>query len=148
VLQYSIFPFGRSYTTPKDKLNSQVVELILSPSEARDRLTAGIYLPSDMEQPVNILERALIRMIEAEPLMDKIKKAMRKGELESKTVWEALEEAVKKTIINDREAKSIKEAIELQQEVIQVDDFDANEFIKEQSLWQSQEKQEQTAQSM
>ena len=45
LLSVLIFPLGRRLSPPADKLGHQVAALLMQPGAARDRLTAGIYLP-------------------------------------------------------------------------------------------------------
>jgi acyl-CoA dehydrogenase len=137
-LQLLIFPLGRSYSKPSDKLNAVVAELILAPSETRDRLTEGIFIPQNSDQPVYQLERALISIIAAEPSIDNITTAMRKGILKSKTLMDAVDEAINSKQINENEAKIIRDAIQLRDEVIAVDDFSTHEISDKEAIWQSQ----------
>ena len=39
-----VFPLGRPYVVPSDKLGHDVAKLLIEPSATRDRLTAGMYL--------------------------------------------------------------------------------------------------------
>src|SRR6476646_9653635 len=39
-----VFPLGRPYVVPSDRLGHEVARLLIEPSAARDRLTAGMYL--------------------------------------------------------------------------------------------------------
>src|SRR5690606_24145068 len=56
----SVLPFfGRqSNKAPSDKLDHQVATLVSTPGPARDRLTGGIYLPTNEKEPLFILEDA------------------------------------------------------------------------------------------
>ncbi|PLY15921.1 MAG: acyl-CoA dehydrogenase [Sedimenticola sp.] len=47
ILRTVIFPTGLPFTVPKDTEGHAAARLLLSPSEARDRLTAGIYMTRD-----------------------------------------------------------------------------------------------------
>jgi acyl-CoA dehydrogenase len=40
-----VFPLGRPYEVPSDQLGHEVAAILIEPSEARDRLTADMYLP-------------------------------------------------------------------------------------------------------
>ena len=44
VMRRVVFPLGRPYVVPSDKLGHDVARLLIEPSATRDRLTAGIYL--------------------------------------------------------------------------------------------------------
>ena len=47
-----IFPYGREFEPPRDRLGHQVVALLLQPGPARERLTAGVHIPKDPKEPV------------------------------------------------------------------------------------------------
>ena len=47
VLRGIVFPLGRRYRTPNDRLTRACAHILLSDSEARDRLTDGVYLSPD-----------------------------------------------------------------------------------------------------
>jgi acyl-CoA dehydrogenase len=145
LLQGLIFPFGRSFSKPKDKLNSAVAKLILSPSAARDRLTEGMFIPTSNDQSICQLEQALVVIIDAEPLIDNITAAMRKGDLKAKILMDAVNEAVDSKLIKESEAKIIRDAIKLHDEAIAVDDFNPDDFGNKEATWQSQK---QVAQSI
>ncbi|MFA6971311.1 MAG: acyl-CoA dehydrogenase [Gallionella sp.] len=46
MLSALIFPLGKNLLPPSDKLGHEVATLLMRPGAARDRLTAGIYLPT------------------------------------------------------------------------------------------------------
>jgi len=61
-----LFPLGRRWHAPSDRLGHQVAGLLLAPSETRDRLTAGVFAPSDPDDIVGRLEHALGLAMQAE----------------------------------------------------------------------------------
>ena len=63
-----VFPLGRPYVVPSDKLGHDVARLLIEPSATRDRLTAGIYLSRADDDPLAQIERALAATIAAEPI--------------------------------------------------------------------------------
>src|SRR5205814_848118 len=74
-----IFPLGRPYVIPSDKLGHDVARLLIQPSATRERLTADMYLSNDANDPVNLIERALTATIAAQPVETKIRTATRDG---------------------------------------------------------------------
>jgi acyl-CoA dehydrogenase len=74
LLRILVFPKGLTLTAPTDAMGHAVAQLLLAPSAARDRLTAGIYIPETEEEIVGRLEAALEAVIEA----DAVKAAMKK----------------------------------------------------------------------
>ena len=43
LLRFVVFPFGRREKAPGDRLTHKVAQLLLAPSDTRDRLTQGVY---------------------------------------------------------------------------------------------------------
>ena len=73
VLRILVFPKGLTLNAPTDAMGHAVAQLLLAPSAARDRLTAGIYIPEGGGEIVGRLEVALAAVIEA----DAVKAAMK-----------------------------------------------------------------------
>ena len=97
---------------------------MLSPSETRDRLTGGVFISGSESNPIGLLEKALPRVIAAEPLERRLLKAQHAGELDADNWENPLEEAVSKSIITDVEANELKAVRKMVAEIIAVDEFD------------------------
>lgn len=123
VLRQWIFPLGRSYQPPSDSLMKQVAELLLTPSIARDRLTAGIYLTKNDSEQIGRIDIALETIIAAEEVENRVKAAIRGGLLRAAQGGVALAAAVKEGIIREEDARLIDAANEARRNVIKVDDF-------------------------
>ncbi|MGH6692031.1 MAG: acyl-CoA dehydrogenase domain-containing protein, partial [Gammaproteobacteria bacterium] len=127
VLRAVIFPFafplGREFSPPRDRLGSQVVGLLLEPGPARSRLTAGVFIPRDPEEPVTVLEAALRAVIAAEPVGAKIRQARERGTIESTFADQIVDEACAKGVITQTEKEAMERAKLLRRRVIMVDDF-------------------------
>jgi acyl-CoA dehydrogenase len=78
-----VFPFGRPYSVPSDRLGHQVAVLLTAPSATRDRLTAGMFLPKSDDDPVAQIERALAATMASEPVEAKVRAAVRDGRLDA-----------------------------------------------------------------
>ncbi|MEE8321947.1 MAG: acyl-CoA dehydrogenase [Gammaproteobacteria bacterium] len=147
-LKWLVFPYGRVYRQPDDALDTRVAHLIMQPGDSRDRLIEGSFVPSDRSAAVRIIEDTLDKVIDTGPLEHRVVKAMRRGELEGRTIDEAMTEAVEKEIVTDQEADVLRDAIKATREVIEVDDFDMTEFNKEKEICREQEDERQVAQSV
>src|SRR5437660_847296 len=79
-----VFPLGRPYVIPSDKLGHEVARLLIEPSATRERLTARTYISSDPDDPRNLIERALAATIAVAPVEAKIRTATREGRLSAK----------------------------------------------------------------
>jgi acyl-CoA dehydrogenase len=123
LLRLLVFPTGTPYRGHSDQLNHQVAGLLLEPSKARDRLTSGIYLSSGPGEPMGVLEVALGKVIAAETVEKKLRKAVQTGALKAVEEEALLQEAVKAGVIDKKEADLVRSAEEARSEVIRVDDF-------------------------
>jgi acyl-CoA dehydrogenase len=128
VMQRVVFPLGRPYEIPSDDLGRDVARLLLEPSATRDRLTAGMYIPGGADDPVALIERALVASIAAEPVEAKIRAAARDGRLDATLPPGAgTEELVRRAqaagIVTAAEGAAVFAARELTAKVIRVDDF-------------------------
>ncbi|VAW90460.1 Acyl-CoA dehydrogenase [hydrothermal vent metagenome] len=123
-LRLLVFPLGKPYAGPDDRLGHKVARIILEPSEARDRLTRGVFTTSDTNEAMGRIEDGLVKVILAEPIEKKIQQAQRKGELSAGIMDEAmLQAAIQHSVIDEKEAVLVRNAISARSEVIKVDDF-------------------------
>ena len=122
-----IFPFvyisGREFEPPRDQLGHQVVGLLLQPGPARERLTAGVYIPTDPQEPIAALEAGLRAVIATEPIGAKIRVARERGVITSEFAEQIVDEAAAKGVISPEEKATMKRAKVLRRQVIMVDDF-------------------------
>jgi acyl-CoA dehydrogenase len=124
VLRALIFPIGRRCKPPSDQLGHEVAALLLKPGASRDRLTAGMYLPSDEKDPVGALEAALASTLVCEPIQAGIDKACKDGRIKSRIELEQIAEALKLAIVTSEQAQQLEHDFALRRKVIMVDDFD------------------------
>jgi len=126
LLRGIVFPLGRRYRTPNDKLTGQAAELLLEPSEARDRLTEGTYVSFDPNDVTGSVEHAFAATIEAAEAHTKVRKSRedRPFDVDYPT-WIA--SLVEKGIIDAAEGELLVKAEVATHKVIMVDDF-PNDF--------------------
>ena len=123
-----VFPLGRPYVVPSDRLGHKVAALLIAPSATRDRLSSDVYLPTDIEEPVAALEAALLATIAAEPIESKVKQAQRSGAftpglMTSGDVDELWRRARDAGVISADEYELVERRNMLRDKVIRVDDF-------------------------
>jgi acyl-CoA dehydrogenase len=112
ILKVLIQPLGANPLGPSDDVVHRCAQLILAPSAARDRLTAGLYHADD-DGPLARLEKAFLLVTANEV----IEKKMHAAKIRD---WS---EAVKKGVITAEEGEKIKAAHDAVALVIEVDDF-------------------------
>lgn len=122
LLRFIVFPRGLRCQPPSDTLSHQVARLILTPGEARDRLTAGIYLPTDKDDPLALLQEAMASAIACEPVEARLRQAVKDKTLTTQED-EQIDQALAQGIISEGEAASLAQMKVLRRRVIMVDDF-------------------------
>jgi acyl-CoA dehydrogenase len=123
-----VFPLGRPYVVPSDRLGHEVARCLIEPSATRDRLTADVYLPTDLEEPVAALEAALQATVECELIEAKLKLAQKQGRFKpglmvGGDVDEIWRRALQEGVISEAEFAQVERRNALRDKVIRVDDF-------------------------
>jgi acyl-CoA dehydrogenase len=127
-LALAVFPLGRREREPGDRLTHKVAQLMLAPSDTRNRLCHGIYVSAKAGHPVGVMEEALPQIILAEPLERKLLKAVKAGEVTGITWDEQLRSALETGAVSAAEAEILLKARELTAEIVAVDDFDSEDL--------------------
>ncbi len=128
VLRFVVFPFGRRERASGDRLTHKVAQLLLSPSDTRDRLTDGIYKSASAGHPIGMMEQALPQVIHAEPLERKLLKALKHDEIKGITWDEQVQDAIAKSVISVEEADILVHVRSLVMDIIAVDEFDPQDL--------------------
>ena len=126
-LKVLTFPFGSSYTAPGDKLIHQISSILLNDTEARDRLTQGIYINEIETDATGRIECAFKAVLAAMPIEKKIHQAQKSGQLPKGLNEAVLELAIDKNIISKKGRTLIEKAEKARRLAIMVDDFVAAE---------------------
>lgn len=122
ILRGIVFPLGRRYRTPNDTLTQACARLLLDDSEARDRLTEGVYLSDDPEDVTGCLEFALKAVIAADEAERKLKAAKRTMPYGADyQAW--LQQLIADNVISEDEAALLLNASLASKRVVAVDDF-------------------------
>jgi acyl-CoA dehydrogenase len=123
LLRAMVFPLGRPYVVPSDKLGHDVARLLIEPSATRDRLTAGMHLPADESDMLGAIELALAATLAAEPIEARMREALKAGRLGVASGAERAAAAADAGVITADERALLQRAGELSDRVIRVDDF-------------------------
>jgi len=119
-----VFPLGRRAQPPSDRLGHRAAALLMSPSEARDRLADGIFLTPCANNPAGRVNSYLPKVILAEPVERKFWKALKNSDIEALDFPAQLAEGVAEGWITAQEKIQLEELRAMTLDAISVDDFD------------------------
>jgi acyl-CoA dehydrogenase len=123
LLRWTLFPLGMSFRPPLDARNRECAKIVLEPGAARDRLTAGMYVPKSESDATGILEAAFVATIACEPIDEKLRKAVKKGKMVPQPGRDLGSLALEKGLITPEENAQWQRKEVLRKGVIRVDDF-------------------------
>ena len=127
-LHVLVFPLGKRFKKPSDRLDRILSQLILNPTAARERLTQGIYLKDDGKNSYALLEKTLHAVLAIEPMEKIVRQAVKAGQMTGYTKTDLMINATRAGLVTTEEYKRWKEADELRMMVINVDDFSPDEL--------------------
>jgi acyl-CoA dehydrogenase len=122
-MRRTVFPLGRPYVIPSDKLGHDVAKLLIEPSATRDRLTAGMYLSKSDDDVIRAIESAVGATLAAEPIEARIREAQKAGRLKVEVGEDRVAAARAASVITTDELAIVRRAKKLVDQVLRVDDF-------------------------
>jgi acyl-CoA dehydrogenase len=123
LLRWTIFPLGMPFRPPLDSRNHECAKLVLEPGAARDRLTAGIFVPHGEADATAALEAAFLASVACEPVERKFREAVRSGALRPQPGVDTAQLARDGDVISAEEYALWQRKEALRRRVIHVDDF-------------------------
>ncbi|AXN03438.1 acyl-CoA dehydrogenase FadE [Vibrio anguillarum] len=127
VLRILLMPIGRVRKAPSDKLDSQVAQILQTPSETRSRIGRNQYLAPTAHNAAGKIEQALEIILRAEPLFDKVCSVTNQ-----RRPFLRLDEVaaigLQQKILTEQEAQLLTEAEAHRLYTINVDDFAPQEL--------------------
>jgi len=123
LLRVLLFPSGYPWTEPDDRVSHEAAQVLLRPSESRDRLTAGIFITRDETFRQGILEAAFEQAARVAPLEKTLREARRAGIVHARGYLEQAREALAEGLIREEELKELEKMRMLRRRVIAVDSF-------------------------
>jgi acyl-CoA dehydrogenase len=118
-----VMPYGREFAPPRDPLGHEVVNLMMTPGPSRQRLTRGVFVSADANDPVRTLELALEAAIAAEPVEARLRRAQQEGLIARRYGDDVAAEGVRLGVITADERAVLARAADLRRSAIMVDDF-------------------------
>ncbi len=130
LLRVLIFPLGKRFSKPSDKLSHKVAQLMMDQTPSRYRLTEGAFVTAVPGNMPALLQDALLKTLAAEPVEKSLKVAVGEGVLESGNMSTLAKQAFAKQIITQEQLDLVLQSEEARQLVIAVDDFSPNELSR------------------
>jgi acyl-CoA dehydrogenase len=124
-----IFPRGRIYSAPGDRLGHAVAGLVTNPTEARERLCQYIYWRLEPGNPLGLLQEAMLLAGELEPLLKRLRvEGVKTGKVTALDLPGQIREAQAAGLICETEAAALRDYDRKVMHLIHVDDFEAHEL--------------------
>lgn len=131
LLRLVVFPFGRPYNLPNDRLEHELVQTMFSDNELRNRITSLFYIGKDDSDPAFVIEDAFLKVLATKETRNLIRKALKEDKLPDTTDVQVLgDAAVAAGLCTAEEAQLYIEAEQARSKAIQVDDYPPAFFEK------------------
>ncbi len=125
LMRVLIFPRGRFYSAPGDRLGRTVAALVTSPTAARERLCQYIYWTLEPGNPLGLLQEALLLAVQLEPLEKRIRvEGVKTGKVTALDLPGRIQQALSLGIVSETEAAALRDYDRKVMELIHVDDFE------------------------
>ena len=132
IMRLLIFPRGLTYFPPSDRLGRDIVELIMNPTAARERLTQHIYKTQQAHNPLGLLQEALVLSTMAESLEKRIRvDGVKTGRVTALDITGQITQASQLGILTEAEAAVLRDYDAKVSNLIDVDDFAPHELAAE-----------------
>jgi acyl-CoA dehydrogenase len=129
LLRFFIFPAGLQYSAPDDRLGRKLADLVLAPTEARDRLCYPVYRTVEPGNPLGLLQEALELSEAAEPVEKRIRvEGVKTGRVTALDAPGQIDQALAAGIITAAEAAMLRDYDQKVMELIHVDYFAPHEL--------------------
>ncbi len=129
LMRLLIFPRGLTYFPPSDRLGRNIVDLIMNPGAARERLSQHIYKTLAPNNPLGLLQEALILSSTAEALEKRIRvDGVKTGRVTALDLPGQIAQALHIGILGEAEAAVLRDYDAKVSALVHVDDFAAHEL--------------------
>jgi acyl-CoA dehydrogenase len=129
VMRVLIFPGGRAYSAPSDRLGRKLADAVLNDTPVRDRLCHFVYRTLEPGNPLGLLQEALFMSQTAEPIEKRIRvDGVKTGKVTALDVPGQITQAQAAGIISETEAAMLRDYDRKVMDLISVDDFETHEL--------------------
>ncbi len=128
-MRLCIFPRGRTYFAPGDRLGRKVADLVLNATATRDRLCHGVYREVHAGNPLGQLQQALELTPQAELIEKKLRvEGVKTGRIGALDLPGQIEAGLTLGIISPAEATLLRDYDRQVMEIVNVDEFAADDL--------------------
>ncbi len=122
LLNAILFPLTKPYQKPSDATGHRIARLLLSPSETLERLTRGIFISEEPNDPSGRILYAYQQVLKTSALDKRLRENRKNGTLQADDA-NLLQEARDKNVITEDEFKQLEHTREAVLNAIKVDEF-------------------------
>lgn len=119
-----VFPYGKKFRRPSDKLEAQICNSLVSNSDTRQWMKDKCYIPNDDNDPIGRVENAYLASLTTQPIKKKIIDAIKTAKLPKASWQNSIDIALENKIITQQEANIAHEMLTKVNNIIQTDEFD------------------------
>jgi len=124
-----IFPRGLTYFAPSDRQGRAIADLVMNPTEVRERLCRYVYKTVEPGNPLGLLQEAMTLAITAEPLEKRIRvDGVKTGRVTALDLPTQIQQALAVGILTETEAALLRDYDRKVMELVNVDDFASQEM--------------------
>src|SRR5580693_7931572 len=128
-MRFFIFPRGRTYSAPDDRLGRKVADLVTNPSQTRERFGRFLYRTLEPHNPLGLLQEALLLAVQLEPLEKRIRvEGVKSGKVTALDLPGRIQQALAAGIVSETEAAALRDYDRKVMDLINVDDFEPQEL--------------------
>ncbi len=129
LMRVLIFPRGRTYFSPSDRLGAQLSQLAMEPGPSRDRLCRHAFRTNVNGNPLGLLHEALLLAEKTEPLERKLRvEGVKTGRIKALDMPGQIAAGKGLGIISEEEAALLLDYDRRIMQIINVDDFAPSEL--------------------
>jgi acyl-CoA dehydrogenase len=128
-MRFFVFPRGRTYFAPGDRLGRKVADLVTRPTASRERLCQHIYWTLEPGNPLGLLQEALLLEETVEPLQKRLRvEGVKTGKVTALDLPGQIQQAVAAGILSEAEGAALRDYDRKVIDLISVDDFAQHEL--------------------
>jgi len=122
-------PFGLPRRAPSDTVIRSIVTALMRNNTLRERLTPDLYRPAPGGHGLAAIEDAVIKSAASGLIEEKIKQAVKEGELQPQPLPQLLEAARRAGFISPDERRMVEEADDARRAAVEVDSFTVEDYV-------------------